>query len=306
MMQEIYSKASCVVIWLGPSHPTDAAAIKFLKIINQPWATITGPYGRKIPLFTNQDAPAHDAEIGAKVADSYFDALAMFLMRPWFSRIWIVQELMCARQTTIWCGDATLDDFPLLEAASRIAYLSNTNARTQIATTALPDPEMQYTGKLKLACAGRLEMLRIVREQGLGGITNLLLATRCFDATDPRDKIFALVGLADDVETGFVDYEKSYEEVITELSRMTLDGTIGGTAKNECVLNIWSCITRADEDEESTRPSWVVDWLALKDSLYTPFMSQYPSEPPVINKKPEIEFTKDESGQDVRPPQYHP
>lgn len=138
-------------------------------------------------------------------------------------------------------------------------------------------------------CAGRLWGFKTFRDQGLSGILWHLLITRCFDATDARDKIFALVGLTSDVSEDFVDYSKSYEDVIHELSHMVLDGRIPTTSGS--TLDLWSCITR-DEEDDLQGPSWVVDWLKLRDSLYTPMMSQYESEKPTIQRSPEVKILK--------------
>jgi starch phosphorylase len=132
-------------------------------------------------------------------------------------------------------------------------------------------------------------VIKYAKDKGTSNILYLLISTRYFDATDPRDKIFALVGLASDIDESFVDYSKSYEDVIRELSHMSLDGRIEATAG--CVLDLWSFITRK-EDDNITEPSWVVDWLRLKDSQYTPMMDAYPPTKLVIQRFPEIQFLK--------------
>jgi hypothetical protein len=74
---------------------------------------------------------------------------------------------------------------------------------------------------------------------------------------------------------------------------MLLDGRIETTSGS--VLDLWSCITR-DEDDNLSGPSWVVDWLKLRDSLYTPLITGYKSEYPMIYRKPEIQILEvDES-----------
>ncbi|KAF9701330.1 hypothetical protein EKO04_000445 [Ascochyta lentis] len=293
MMKQIYSEAKCVVVWLGEAAATDRVALELLKTINAPWATFYDKSVGKLPLFTGQDTSGHDATVAALVPDFCFDALAAFLLRPYFSRIWIVQELLSASDLIIWCGADTLnEEFPVLEASARLLQMWNCNIKTQIATTALEDKKAQGVGRLKLGCPGHLETLKFAREVGLSGILRLLFATRCFDATDPRDKIFALVGLASDVDEDFVDYSRSYEGVIKELSNMLLDGRI--ETESGCALDLWSSITREEEDD-LMGPSWVVDWLKLKDSLYTPMMTQYPSEKPVIQRIPAIEFSGKDS-----------
>jgi hypothetical protein len=45
--------------------------------------------GKEIPLFTPQNHENHDASLAARLPDVAFDALAAFLLKPWFSRIWM-------------------------------------------------------------------------------------------------------------------------------------------------------------------------------------------------------------------------
>lgn len=144
-------------------------------------------------------------------------------------------------------------------------------------------------GRSKLMCAGRLWGFKTFRDKRMSGILWLLLITRYFDATDPRDKIFALVGLASDVGEDFVDYSKNYEAIVQELSHMVLDGRMPITSGS--ILDFWSCITRS-EDNDLSGPSWVVDWLRLRDTLYTPLMSVYESEKPTIQRNPGIQFSE--------------
>lgn len=104
------------------------------------------------------------------------------------------------------------------------------------------------------------------------------------------------MGLASDVDASFVDYEKSYDDVVRELSKMFLTGAI--ELEDARALDIWSCISRHD-DQEIERPSWVVDWRKVQDSLYTPLLAGYPSSKPVIQLQPEVQFSSDDEGNEV-------
>jgi starch phosphorylase len=85
MMNQIYSEAECVVVWLGGAEETDGLALELLKEIYKPWAGSTDI----TILETGQDALAYDAYLSPRVPQAYFNALAAFLSRPWFSRIWM-------------------------------------------------------------------------------------------------------------------------------------------------------------------------------------------------------------------------
>jgi hypothetical protein len=196
---------------------------------------------------------------------------------------------------TIWCGKETLnEDFPVLEAAAHLLTMYNCNIKTQIATAVLEDKNVQGIRRFKLMCAGHLWGFKASRKQGLDGMLWYLLVTRYFDATDPRDKVFALVGLASDVLEEFVDYSKSHADIMQELSRMVLEGRVANTSGS--TLDFLSCITR-DEDDDLARTSWVVDWLRLKDSLYMPLIIQFSSEAPTILQSSEVRFLDTEDGQ---------
>jgi len=85
MMDKIYTEADCVVVWLGEAQATDTLALELLKEMHAPWAT-----SDDIPILENgKDALSHDAMLAQRMPQPYFDALAAFLLRPWFSRMWM-------------------------------------------------------------------------------------------------------------------------------------------------------------------------------------------------------------------------
>lgn len=85
MMDRIYTEAECVVVWLGEAEATDGLALKCLKNINARWTD-----SKDIPILpTGQDALDYDAWLSPKLPQEQFDALAAFLLRPWFSRMWM-------------------------------------------------------------------------------------------------------------------------------------------------------------------------------------------------------------------------
>jgi hypothetical protein len=102
------------------------------------------------------------------------------------------------------------------------------------------------------------------RDDGLV-ILSIMLGTTCnasrwgfLDASDPRDKVFALLGIADDaVEPGLhPDYSKSCETVFTEATEALL---------REQGPNILSFCQWPKK--LSNIPSWVPDWSSPLNSL---------------------------------------
>ena len=80
MMGRIYTEAECVVVWLGEAEETDKNALLLLHWIHE----------MKVPnLAKFRNAKECDAYLSLTLPEEYLTALAAFLLRPWFSRIWM-------------------------------------------------------------------------------------------------------------------------------------------------------------------------------------------------------------------------
>ena len=108
--------------------------------------------------------------------------IADFLDSPWFSRVWVVQEVAVARKLVVICGDEEVDGRRFKKLCSGIS----SNARN---------------AKLKSKLAELRPLLRyICREdsdgQGKPELLDLLQKFRPWKASVPHDKVFALLGLS--------------------------------------------------------------------------------------------------------------
>jgi len=85
MMDEIYTEAECVIVWLGDAEATDGLALEFLKTIHAHWAD-----SEDSPAMpADQEVLEYDVYLSPLVSRNSFHALATFLLRPWFSRMWM-------------------------------------------------------------------------------------------------------------------------------------------------------------------------------------------------------------------------
>ena len=170
--------------------------------------------------------------------------------------------------------------------------MTNCVHKTLAAVRAIEDVHMRRSANFKLLCASVLFSIKKARDRAEIGTLKLLIRTRWFYATDRRDKVFALVGLTSDINQSFVDYSKSYEDLMRDLNLMLLEGRIKPTWGN--VLDVLSLITR-EEDDEIAEPSWVVDVFKPQnfEGSYTPVMGGYPSKEPHIQRKPELRFPEE-------------
>jgi hypothetical protein len=86
-MDRIYHGADMVYVWLGASNEENDLAMKFIHRLHKQLFWELGPFVKNIGY-----APS-------------WKALRALIARPWFSRRWILQEILLARNATVICGD---------------------------------------------------------------------------------------------------------------------------------------------------------------------------------------------------------
>ncbi|KAK4170826.1 heterokaryon incompatibility protein-domain-containing protein [Triangularia setosa] len=122
IMQHIYQKATDVIAWTGEAdHPRDKKGVAFLEEIKlQTGYTQLGfPVGMmsdKADLTPGTLGWLKSVTPFGFVNSPWLDLLAI-LERPWFSRIWIVQEVVMGKTVTVWCGHHRIEWFDFLYCA---------------------------------------------------------------------------------------------------------------------------------------------------------------------------------------------
>jgi Heterokaryon incompatibility protein (HET) len=208
-MANIYHKADGVLIWLGEADSSSNIAMEF------------------IPKTIKKDF-----EWNGKWWDQFgFKALAQLLERPWFRRGWVVQEAAFSKNSSIHCGDRQVHLDVLEMAVDSIQVRLNAMLRsfdfdikaspTDILAKFLDSPAVELLYTIK--CAFRKSLSgRVDPKLSLETLVDLVRFT---ETTDPRDSIYALLNLADDVvltdkltrfSTINPDYGKSVMEVFAD------------------------------------------------------------------------------------------
>ncbi|KAK1778528.1 heterokaryon incompatibility protein-domain-containing protein [Copromyces sp. CBS 386.78] len=198
-MRQIYEHAQKVLIWLGPSNPE----IDLLMNMAGMWdyRTRQGPGARHEQTWIDSWNSLTSNETGLykeEVTTRRRNSLQEILNRPWFRRVWIIQEAASASRATILCGSKALSSqgFSLLPYLLGLELDSSTQAILDI----LPSYRRQKTwwGEKN-------------------NLETLLMKFSASEATDPRDKIYALLGIASDARASNTlrpDYEISLDRAI--------------------------------------------------------------------------------------------
>lgn len=193
MMRSIYSKAQSVAIWLGEVDSSSNIAMEFIAT-RKPLEVDSLSFGN---VWTLEQA----------------ESVLRLCQRNYWRRIWIVQEVMLAKKAEIFCGSMYVAWYKLEELVNDLHRIF--------------DRGLAHTRSAYLRCAhGVLSSPAIVIAKAIStqsgrkqSLVTLLELYRDQEATDIRDKVYALHGLAEDSEDLLVDYRTSPRDLLTALLR---------------------------------------------------------------------------------------
>lgn len=230
LMADIYGQAEQVIAWLGPEAADSALAIKTLKHLG---------LQVEVDLMTGTVAPVPGADNvwADRMGKFPFDepiwlALEVFFRRAWFERLWIWQEVHARPERTIlMCGK---DMLPFAAFRKAVYCLGRNGEKSQNFAE-------------NMDSAWKLCMQRDY------ALVPLLYSTNNCKCSDPRDRVYALLGMVDAaVEENFidVDYTKNVHEVYQE----TVIENIKASGRLDLLR---SC---EFQGELADLPSWTPDW----------------------------------------------
>ena len=227
-MKDIYANASKVLMWIG--KPDNLSSIAFDTL--ERFAADDG----------TRDGSATYRDIWVTVEERRA-AIQLFIKRSYFERVWIIQEVVVAKNATVFCGSFSLA-FDMLN----VAVQRMTGSGFYPFSTATSN--VTYLGIWRRYV---LEMAAPDREENLD--LRLVMDSRDRSATNLRDKIYSLRGIANSaLAAGItVDYNKSVEQVYTDYAKHQLNIRPD--------LLVLSAVIRRHRTMASLQlPSWVPDW----------------------------------------------
>jgi hypothetical protein len=222
IMGDIYRNAQNVHAWLGNASPATDWALEYLNTIDadtwgKPWTT--------------------EAE------DKPFYALLALADRPWFTRLWVAQEVVLARRAWIHCG-AQCTDLRSVVLCYRHYLLQRLDHRSAI------NLHIKRLGQLHslhgiLMCQDQTQ----ASPKEIDGVYSLFEGTLIMGVSDPRDFVYALKGLLPSDIKMIPDYEASLDEVFQNATLSFIDWTknliwlecsAGPVPRQQCSLPSWA------------------------------------------------------------------
>ncbi|KAK8113375.1 hypothetical protein PG984_013901 [Apiospora sp. TS-2023a] len=284
LMRTIYSKARVVTVWLGESIPGSDEGMGFLRTMHK---TITAVQKRKVgstSLATGTHGEEKGTGRGGPISEpklrsvhdfeSYYrpilkdlkdrnprlirglDAAVALLRRAWWTRIWTLQESVLGREVQVFCGTSMVP----IGYFSNLTYFifSSLNFKTWYGSPVADD--------VNVRAAWSTANLRdhVSHEGFVRLILALLNSAWQRKASDPRDKVYGIMGL---VGQSF-DFEPDYNWTV---ERVYTAATAAIAKRDEC-LNFLGLISEQCELRNPKLPSWVPD-LELHSNVKSDYIS---------------------------------
>jgi hypothetical protein len=200
-MSWIYKQANRVIFFLGNAtlatdafmHCMQLLQLECSKYAYRPW-TQDDLRWKKIWAVVQGKAQAFD--------DLPREGLENLLSRPWFRRVWILQEVANAKSAIVCCGNQTIA--ANIFAIAPIIFGVEPSVHCQSVIDIMPGPWRQTSWKSEQPC-----------------LYTLLLKFRETEATEPRDLIYALKAIAADSDSNSPilapDYDKTEYSLVYDL-----------------------------------------------------------------------------------------
>jgi hypothetical protein len=282
MMPEIYRRAWRVLVDLGEEADNSETAINLLDLF---WKTHIHS-GLDQPLPDGMDGKAIAAFLDVRMSKAgkskeklppLFDPIWLcvrkFWSRPWFHRVWIIQEFILAQEVSIMCGSRIVDWRELW--ASTQGFRSEGSLWFSRDVEQIPYygmlafSKMCFLRKMWTERHGRRKQSYLATllqkysmapnpssDSNMVHLGTLLTSFRQSQVTLPRDRYFAMLGVADDANTRELapDYNATDEEVLSRFARTLIKGR-GGPE-----ILMGAGLVQA---QSLKTPSWMVDFGSL-------------------------------------------
>ncbi|XDG08093.1 hypothetical protein ABKA04_007708 [Annulohypoxylon sp. FPYF3050] len=174
-MRLIYSLAERVVMWIGEETYESKLALETLTYIGSQIEA-----DASLSLIAHapnaKDTEMHDPTYVPSYIPETWVAISSLFARPWFSRAWVLQEhQLSSAQSIMQCGTVTCLFNPIRRAILTLSLKQKLPQNLFLRLNAFSRP---------LGTPGKQNFAR------------LLLFARSIDCTDPRDRVYAILGLA--------------------------------------------------------------------------------------------------------------
>jgi hypothetical protein len=200
-MRDIYRRAKAVMVYLGEASQTGGEGIELLKEFDRVSRVIVHPLS---PQLWDLVESANNS--------SKMDSFLTFFNQPWFLRLWVLQEIAVS----------TLCDPVVIYGQYQLPWSLVIRVANFFQTCIRSNYTVGENGNLIHQACIMDDCRNMTESNAPVTIIQLLHMSYEFKTTDPRDKLFALFGLASDMKdiTSRTDFQIDYDKSTSEIYRL--------------------------------------------------------------------------------------
>ena len=207
VMKQIYSQASRVLVWLGPGDEHTNAAIEVIyELVHKCCEWYFGPSSH--PLWLNRlRSHANPTEIVRfpgliGLSNDYWPRICPIYENGWFRRIWVIQEVQGCEDTWLLCGKGSIEWDAVALVARWVSHEHQSgqprwiqyNDLSSIPKQPFPPRIVSHRRWRQYSVPQASFMIdRVPQTSSDVPFLWLLHKTRCFQSSDSRDKVFAML-----------------------------------------------------------------------------------------------------------------
>jgi hypothetical protein len=267
IMLQIFQKAKDVLVWLGLAEGDEFRTLSSLKLLSG--------YNVSEIISTKEQKRMGNSYQSHQILCNHHQewlvgGVTRLLEKPWFSRTWVRQEVAAAaNDIMVWCGPFKVSFGVLTKGITILRRLLNAQGLEFHHTTSGDVPRFE--------CFDTLTTSTRLSKSTVSGIPQVscptfiwldtIIAGAKFKATDPRDRVFGLVGMlpnlamtpASKTPSALptrrpspypIDYMKTETEVYTDLVKHLV---------NEMQNLHALCIFQDRKSPKPDLPTWAID-----------------------------------------------
>ncbi|KAE8386812.1 heterokaryon incompatibility protein-domain-containing protein [Aspergillus alliaceus] len=170
LMPIIYGQASHVIVWLGAAADNSDRALENIRL-------------------SAEYKPSEDKATIMQEKKTDYTAILMLLQRPWFRRIWVLQEISAARSILVMCGSIKMNGYTFSSGLKGLNLLYKIN----------PGLESLIRSITYLIRGAIFRPEYMTYPRGTLSLGELIDMYHTREATKKHDKVYALLGMSSDI-----------------------------------------------------------------------------------------------------------
>jgi hypothetical protein len=251
LMRDIYRSAKLVLVDLGEDLGPDGVKTIVNLVGNFQGTRFTSSEEFKYDFYEINFLPERLCKYGLPArTDPSWVVLGRFLLQPWFSRIWVLQEVVLAADFVVYCGWDRIERTTFLGMLATITLFNLDRFITH--SNHADFTNSKHRGVLIDKYRSAWNPNSAENPTLKPPLLELVVNNRFAKCSDPRDRIFALLGIS--CGTALSNLPPDYTETVAKTYLRAARYFIA-TGDGAALLNQATTLRR-----KHNLPSWVPDW----------------------------------------------